>query len=170
MRVLAVVLLIALASMCAAEESVWDDWWGMLEMQGGETFDFKAQTWKPYLAAPVVGYKAVRAVIGTEIDIDENTEAKGPVTGLLGLTYNIGNLKGMGVDMPWMEHVGFNVGVCGTYEFQTGDIGWKAMVSILDISTDKGNVERQKKRGGEDKLTAVEEEDQEWGSIKAMYR
>ena len=149
--VLALVLCLAIMPVAVAhgedgQKDVFDDWYAMIEMQGGTTWDFKTQCARAYLAGPVLGYRAIRAVVGTEIDVDEETEAKGPVTALAGVTYRLGSLKSFGVDIPWMEHFGFNVGVCGTYEFETGDVGWRGMLSIIDLSFDKGNVERHSNR------------------------
>ena len=123
-----------------AEKDVWDDWYGMAELQSGFTWNFETDEWTPYVSTLFLGYRAVRAVIGTELTEDE------PVAGLFAVTYNLGNLKNMGVDIPWMEHFGFNVGPCVRYEFATGEIEWSAMLSIIDLSFGQGNADRQKKR------------------------
>lgn len=149
MRTLMLALLIVVVSvaMCSArEKDVFDDWYGMLEMQGGTTFDFKTQVSRVYIAGPIFGYRAVAVVGGTEIDVDEETEAKGPVTALLGVTYNLGSLRDMGVDAAWAQHFAFNVGPCVTYEFETGDVEWKAMLSVVALSFDDGNVKRHRRR------------------------
>jgi hypothetical protein len=144
MRVfLLVVLLIAvtaLAAVGADEKGPFDDWYGLAEFQSGVTWNFETNEWTPYVSTLFVGYRAVRAVIGTEIAEDE------PVAGLLAVTYNLGNLKDMGVDVPWMEHFGFNIGPCLRYEFDTGEVEWSAMLSIVDLSFGDGNADRQKKR------------------------
>ena len=141
MRMLVVVLLIALASMCAAEEKdSFADWYGMLEFQLGLTYDPDTGESREFAMAPVVGWKDVRLVIGTEASELE------PTAWLAGLTYNIGDLQGMGVDIPWMEHFGFNIGVCAAYDLDSEDVGWRCTVSIIDLSFDEGNAERHKNR------------------------
>ena len=146
MKVLALVLLLALMpiAVCAeVEKDAFEDWFGMMELQAGGLFNFATEEWKPFVAFPTVGYRAVRLVAGAEVD-SENGD--GPIAGVLGLTYNMGSLKDMGIDVPWMEHFGVNVGPYMRYDFDTGDIGWGAMVSIVDLSFGDGNVERQKRR------------------------
>lgn len=128
-----------------AQDAV-DDWYGMLEMQGGTTWDFSRQRAMPYLAGKVGGYRKFVGVFGTEIDVDEETEAKGPVSALGGVTYNLGNLRDYGVEISWAEHFSFNVGLCGTYTFDEGEWGLKAMLSVVDLSFSRGNAERQRKR------------------------
>ena len=123
-----------------AEKDPFDDWWGLVELQAGSTWNFSTQEWKPYFSTLLVGYRAVRLVGGAELEADE------PVAGLLGVTYNLGSLKDMGVDVPWMEHFGFNIGPAVRYEFATGEVEWTAMLSIVDLSFSDGNADRQKKR------------------------
>ena len=154
--VLAVVFLMAVPGLVFAgdvetpavveEKGSFDDWYGMLEMQGGTTYSFKSQAAMPYIAGKILGYREVVGIFGTEIDVDEKTEVKGPVSVLVGATYNLGNLRGFGVDVPWMQHFGFNVGVCGTYEFEGGDFGLKATLSVVDLSFSDGNAKRQRQR------------------------
>lgn len=122
------------------EKDNWADWYGLLEFQSGMTWNFSTQEWKPYMSTLLVGYKDVRLVGGAEIEADE------PVAGLLGLTYNLGSLKSMGVEVPWMEYFGFNVGPCVRYEFATGEVEWSAMLSIVDLSFSDGNAAKQKGR------------------------
>ena len=130
----------------AAGSGAGEDWFGMLEVQGGTTWDFSSQTAMPYVAGKVGGYRNLIGIFGTEIDVDEETEAKGPVSALLGVTYNLGNLRDHGVEISWAEHFGFNVGVCGTYTFDEGDFGVKAVLSVVDLSFDEGNASRHRKR------------------------
>ena len=147
--VLALVLCLAIMPVAVAHGEVkdaWDDWYAMLEVQAGTTMEVKSTTFRPYIAGKVCGYKAWVAVLGTEFDIDEKTEAEGPVAGLLGATYNLGTLKDHGVDIAWAKHIGFNIGLCGTWEFETGDLGWRAMLSIVDIGQSEGNAEKQRNR------------------------
>ena len=138
--VLALVLCLAVPLAQAEEKDVWSDWYGLAEFQSGVTWNFETDEWTPYVSTLFVGYRAVRAVIGTELAEDE------PVAGLFAVTYNLGNLKDMGVDVPWMEHFGFNIGPCVRYEFATGEVEWSAMLSIVDLSFGDGNADRQKKR------------------------
>jgi hypothetical protein len=148
MRILVAVLLMTLLA-CAgvsaedAEKDDFADWFGMMEVQTGGLFNFATEDWKPFVAMPTLGYRAVRLVAGAEIDTENGD---GPVAGVLGVTYNMGSLRNMGIDVPWMEHFGVNVGPYMRYDFDTGDIGWGAMVSIVDLSFGNGNVERQKER------------------------
>ncbi|MCK4513006.1 hypothetical protein KAW64_14770, partial [bacterium] len=123
-----------------AEKDAWSDWYGMLELQSGLTWNFETNEWVPFVSTLLLGFKDVRAVGGAEIAEDE------PVAGLFGVTYNLGSLKDMGVDVPWMEHFGFNVGPCIRYEFASGEIEWTAMLSIVDLSFSDGNAGRQKTR------------------------
>jgi len=147
--VLALVLCLAITPVAVAhgeEKDAWSDWYGMLEVQVGTTMEAEGTVFRPYAAGKVCGYKAWTAVVGAEFDVDENTEAEGPVAGLLGATFNLGNLQGHGVDISWAKHFGFNVGLCGTWEFDTGDLGWRAMLSIVDIGQSDGNAEKQRNR------------------------
>ena len=143
MRVLmlAVLIVILPLTICAAKDKdAFDDWFGLLELQSGLTWSFADQEWAPYVSTLLVGFKDVRAVVGAELAEDE------PVAGLFGVTYNLGSLKDMGVDVPWMEHFGFNIGPCVRYEFATGEVEWSAMLSIVDLSFSDGNADRQKRR------------------------
>ena len=149
MRVLALVVLLAVLPVAVAYGEVkdaWSDWYAMLEVQAGTTMEVKNTTFRPYAAGKVCGYKAWVAVLGVEFDVDEATEAEGPVAGLFGATYNLGNLKDHGVNVSWAKHFGLNVGLCGTWEFDTGDLGWRAMLSIVDIGQSEGNAEKQRER------------------------
>lgn len=129
-----------------AEKDAWSDWYAMLEVQAGTTMEVKSTTFRPYVAGKVGAYREIVGVLGAEFDIDDETEAEGPVAGLFGVTYNLGNLKDHGVNVSWAKHFGFNVGLCGTWEFETGDIGWRAMLSIIDIGQSEGNAEKQRRR------------------------
>ena len=144
MRMLVAVVLTALLAWSGAsaeeQDDGWADWYGLLELQSGLTWNFETDDWSPYMSTLLIGYRAVRVVGGAELAEDE------PVAGLLGVTYNLGSLKDMGVDVPWMEHFGFNVGPCVRYEFASGEVEWTAMVSIVDLSFSDGNADRQKKR------------------------
>ena len=140
---LALVLCLAIMPVAVAqaeEKGAWSDWYGMVELQSGLTWNFEEQTWTPYVSTLFLGYRAVRAVIGTELAEDE------PVAGLFAVTYNLGSLKDMGVDVPWMEHFGFNIGPCVRYEFATGEVEWTAMLSIVDLSFSGGNAQAQRER------------------------
>ena len=138
--VLALVLCLAVPLAHGEEKDGFADWYGMAEIQSGLTWNFETDEWTPYVSTLFLGYRAVRAVVGTELAEDE------PVAGLFAVTYNLGSLKDMGVDVPWMEHFGLNVGPCVRYEFATGEVEWTAMLSIVDLSFGDGNADRQKKR------------------------
>ena len=130
----------------AEEKDGFDDWYGMLEFQGGTTWDFKTACARLYGAGKVGGYKALTGVLGAEFDIDEDTEAEGVVAALAGVTYNLGNLKSWGVDISWAEYIGVNVGAGVTYDWIDNAWGWRGMLSIVDLSFSDGNASRQKKR------------------------
>ena len=155
MKVLILALLVAImpVAVCVAEEAeafdmgaasaeveggFWDDLYLTLEVQGGTTYDFASKTSRFYAAGKFGSWHAITGVIGTEFDTDEDTPEKGPVTGMLGVTYQLGSLSNFGFKFPWAEKFGVNVGACGTYEFQTGDIGFRGLLSI-DASVNKGN-------------------------------
>ena len=148
MRVLMVALAITLLAMVAVAEDKdpVGDWYGMLEFQGGTTWDFKPESARSDGAGKVGGYKALTGVIGTEIDVDEETEAKGPVAVLAGVTYNLGNLRDWGVDISWAKHFGVNVGFGATYDWNEGVWGLRGMLSIVDLSLSGGGAERQRNR------------------------
>jgi hypothetical protein len=148
MRVFAVVLVLVFvfAGLCSATESAVSDWFGMLEVMGGTTLETSTNTFRPWVGGKAGGWKELVAVVGTEIDVDEETEAKGPVTVLAGVTYNLGNLQEHGVEVSWAKHFGLNVGLCGTYDWIEGEYGWRAMLSIVDLSFSDGGAKRQKER------------------------
>jgi hypothetical protein len=147
MRVFAVVLILVFVfvGVCWAQEPV-DDWYGMLEVQSGTTLETKTNTFRPYIAGKFGGWKALTGIVGTEIDVDEETEAKGPSTVLAGVTYNLGNLQEHGVEVSWAKHFGLNVGACATYAWQTEEWGWRAMLSVVDLSFSDGGAKRQRER------------------------
>ena len=148
--VLALVLCLAVmpVAVCHSEEKddAWEDWYAMLEVQAGTTWEFKTECARLYAAGKVGGYKGFVGVLGTEIDIDDKTEAEGPVAILGGVTYNLGNLRDWGVDVSWAKHFGVNVGLGVTYDWVWEYWGWRAMVSIIDISQSGGNAEKQRQR------------------------
>ena len=150
MRILVAVVLMALLAWSGAsaeeQDDGWSDWYAMLEVQGGTTLETKTNTFRPYVAGKFGGWKDVVGVVGTELDVDEETEAKGPVTVLAGATYNLGNLKDHGVEVAWAKHFGFNVGACGTYNWIEDIWGWRVMLSIVDISQSEGNAKKQRER------------------------
>lgn len=123
-----------------------DDWYGQLNVRSGGLFNFDTEEWTPYITVPIIGYRSVTLEGGAEIDVDEKTDAKGPNAAVLGLTYNLGNLRSMGVDVSWAEHFGMNVGPYLRYEFGTQEVESGFMVSIVDLTLDDGNVDRQRKR------------------------
>lgn len=145
---IAVLLVVAMmVTVCVAQEKEpLDDWYGMLEFQGGTTWDFKTACARLYGAGKVVGYKGWTGLLGTEFDIDDETEAAGPVTGLVGATYNVGNLRDWGVDISWARHIGLNVGFGITYDWTEDVWGWRAMASAVDLSFSDGGAKRQRER------------------------
>lgn len=128
------------------ERDAFDDWYALLSLRSGGLFNMETEEWTPFLTVPILAYRAVTLEGGAEIDIDEKTDAKGPSAAVLGLTYNLGSLRDMGVEVSWAEHFGLNVGPFGRYEFGTGEITGGFMLSIVDLSLDKGNVDRHRKR------------------------
>ena len=165
MRTFIVVLLIALAAACAAEEKDgFEDWFGMVEAQGGTVWNIETGEWEPFLSAPLGGWKAVRLVIGGEFDAEDM--AQGPIAAHLALTYNLGTLKEWGLDMPLAQYLGLNIGPSWRYEIASKESSVSFMATIVDVSFGEGNVEKQKKR----KAVPEEAEDESWSSIKAMYR
>lgn len=151
--VLALVLCLAImpVAVCQAEEKgLFDDWYGMLEAQFGTTYEFDTSTARPYAAGKWGGWKEAVFIVGTEFDVDSGTEEKGPVTALLGATYNLGNLKDYGVDVSWAEHFGFNVGLCLTYgwveDTPTEGWGWRGSLSVVDLSFSDGGAKEQRER------------------------
>ncbi len=149
MRVLMIALLIAMMPVvvCLAQEKdPLDDWYGMLEVQAGTTYEFENKTARPYVAGKVLGWKELTGVIGTEFDFDEETEEKGPVAALAGATYSLGSLTDHGVEVSWAKYFAFNVGACVTYQWQEEEWGWRAMLSIVDLSFSDGNAKRQRER------------------------
>ena len=139
---MAVLLLMLVPFVSVAE----DDWFGMAEIQSGLTWNFETEEWEPFISAPLIGWKDVRLVVAAEIDVDEETEAKGPVAGHFALTYNLGSLADMGVDIPLSEYFGLNIGPSWRYDIETGEDTWCIMATIVDVSFGEGNVERHKGR------------------------
>ena len=144
--VLALVLCLAVPVAHGEEKGAFDDWFGMAEMQAGTLWNFETDTWEPFLSAPLVGWKEVRLVVGAEIDVDEGTEAKGMVAGHVALTYNLGTLADMGVDVPLAEYVGLNIGPSWRFDIETGESALCVMATIVDVSFGQGNVEKHKNR------------------------
>lgn len=151
--VVALVLLIGLmpVTVCNAEvKDAFDDWYAMLEAQFGTTYEFATSTARPYAAGKWLGWKELTGIVGAEFDVDEDTEESGPVTALLGTTYNLGSLKDHGVDVSWADHIGFNVGLCLTYgwveDTPTEGWGWRGSLSIVDLSFSGGGAAEQKRR------------------------
>ena len=130
----------------SVEDAIWQDWYGLAEAQGGMLWNFETEDWAPYLAFPVVGYRDVTGILGVEFDIDEKTDAKGVTAGVAGLTYHIGTLKDFGIALPGSDHVGLNVGIGGRYDFDIQEFETTAIISVLDLSFDNGNVDRQRSR------------------------
>lgn len=133
------------------EDPVWEDWYGLAEAQGGGLWNFDKEAWAPYGAFSLFGYRAVTGILGAEFDFDENTEEKGIVAAVGGITYHVGTLEDFGLDaIPWSEHIGLNVGLGGRYDFNEEDddkkFGWTAIVSVLDLSFGNGNAARQRGR------------------------
>ncbi len=150
MRILVAVVLTALLAWSGAsaeeQDDGWADWYGMLEVQAGTTYEFGLNTARPYVGGKIGGWKELTGVVGTEFDVDEATEAKGPVAGLAGVTYNLGSLADHGVEVSWAKHVGFNVGLGVTYDWDESEWGWRGMLSIVDLSFSNGGAKKQRER------------------------
>lgn len=129
------------------ERDPFDDWYGQLNLRSGGLWNFETETWTPYLTVPILGYRAVVLEGGTSIDVDESTDAKGPEAFLLALSYNVGDLRSFGIDVAWAEQFGMNVGIGYKRSFDgTGDGELVAVISLIDLALDNGNVVRQRKR------------------------
>lgn len=137
---------VALADTEETSEELPDDWFGMLSLRSGALWNFGTEEWSPFVSFPIFGYKDVAVDAGFEIDIDETTDEKGPNSALLGVTYHLGSLQSFGVDVSWAEYLGLNVGPCLRYEFGTEEVTTLLMVSVVDLSFDQGNVDRQRNR------------------------
>ena len=137
---------VALAESDETSEETPDDWFGMVSLRSGALWNFDTEEWTPFVSFPLFGYKDVEVDGGFEIDIDETTEEKGPNSALLGVTYHLGSLRSFGVAVSWAEYLGLNVGPCLRYEFGTEEVTTLLMVSVVDLSFDQGNVDRQRKR------------------------
>jgi len=123
-----------------------DDWYGLAEAQGGGLWNFDGESWAPYLAVPVGGYRELTGVVGAEFDVDESTDAKGIVAAVGGITYHVGTLKDFGVDTPWAKHFGLNVGLYTRYDFDTQEFEQGVMIGGLDLSFGNGNATKQRSR------------------------
>ena len=129
----------------AETEDALPDWRGFLLARSGGTWNADKGEVIPYITVPILGYKDKFTLEGrTEIDIDKDTEAKGPTSAILGLTYNLGDLQRYGVDVSWAKYFSFNIGPCMRYDFTTGEVDFTLMLSAVDLSFDQGNVDRQK--------------------------
>ena len=155
---LAVVFLMSIPGIVFAEdivpaelvEDTLPDWRGFLSARSGGTWDADVGEIIPYIAVPILGYKDKFTLEGgMEIDVDETTEAKGPTSAILGLTYNVGDLQQYGIDVSWAKYFSFNIGPCARWDFESGEVEFTVMLSVVDLSFDQGNVDRQKaaKRG-----------------------
>jgi len=149
MRVFIVALLLAVMpiAVCAGEvatKGVWDDWFGMAEIQGGMNWSFETQEWSPAISAPVVGYKDVRGVVGLDFEFDGDDP--GPRGAFAAVTYDLGSLEDHGVSVPGAQHFGLNIGPFARYDLGTREFSYGVMATILDISFGDGNVKRQKNR------------------------
>lgn len=129
-----------------SSEDLPDDWFGQLSLRSGALWNFDNEEWTPFIAFPLFGYRDVAVDGGFEIDIDETTDEKGPNSALLGVTYHLGSLRSFGVDVSWAKYLGLNVGPCLRYEFGTEEVTTMLMVSVVDLSFDQGNVDRQRNR------------------------
>lgn len=129
-----------------AEKDVVDDWFGMLSARAGYSYNFDAELWQPYTTFPVGAYRKAVFEIGVDFDVDESTEAKG-ITGVLGgVTFDLGNLQEYGIEVSWARYFEFNIGPFGHYSFDTNEFSGGIMCSVVGLSFDAGNVDRQKKR------------------------
>jgi len=120
------------------EEEERDDWTNLLALRSGGLYDMSVKEWTPYVTTPLLRYQSLTAEGGVEIDIDEDTEAKGLISAVIGLTFNIGSLRKLGVETMWADHVAIHVGPYGRYRFEDGDWSGGVMVSVLATDRDGG--------------------------------
>lgn len=130
----------------AEPEGVVDDWWGHLSARSGGLYNLDTGEWAPYVTVPILGYRLMTLEGGVEIDVDEKSEDHGPVACVIGLTYDLGNLQNMGIDVSWASYFGLNVGPYMRYDFAERSTDFGFMASVVDLSFDQGNVDRQKAR------------------------
>lgn len=133
------------AEKAATEEagSAFDDWYGQLNIRSGVMWNVETEEWTGYATFPIIGYKSVALEGGLEIDPEQK---EGPRAGVLGVTYNLGSLRSLGVDVVWADHFGLNVGPVIHYDFATGEKQFALILSVVDLSFDEGNVDRQRER------------------------
>lgn len=133
-------------SAAAEPKGAFEDWWGFFTARSGGLFNLETNEWQPYVTVPVAAYRKITGEFGVEFDVDEATEAHGPVAWVGGLTYDLGNLRDFGVEVSWAKYFGLNVGPYGRYDIQTRDWSGGIMVSVIDLSFDDGNVDRMRKK------------------------
>ena len=136
-------LVAAEAALAVEARDADDDWYGQLEERSGAMWLTKSKAWLPYVTIPLGGYRGFSAEGG--VNFDPNV-AKGPIDAVFGVTYNLGNLRKWGVDLPWAEHLGVAVGPVISVNFVTGEKELAFVASILDLSFNEGNVDRQRNR------------------------
>lgn len=120
-----------------------DDWYGQATIRSGFLWNTEAQAFTGFVNVPFLGYGGWALEGGLEIVPDESG---GPPAGIVGVTYHLGDLRKWGVMIWGAENVGINVGPFVVHNFETGENTFAFAVSVLDISNDEGNVERQRNR------------------------
>lgn len=103
--------LLALPVLAIAEDDP-DPWYGELDARLGFMYDDKQSQWHEYVTIPVLGYKDK---LHLEVGLS-NSE-----TGFIALTYNLANLKRLGLDMPLAEHLDINIGIWYGAKFLVND-------------------------------------------------
>jgi hypothetical protein len=132
--------LLAWACVAGAAVVQQDDWYGNMEARSGLLWNASAQEWDAYATVPVLGYKAVTLELGLAADPMQDD---GPRAAVLGLTYDIGSLQDFGVEVSWAKYISFHVGPYIQYDFDCDEFAVGGMCSVIELSFDQGNVERQ---------------------------
>ena len=120
-----------------------DDWYGQATIRSGFLWNTEAQAFTGFVNVPFLGYGGWALEGGLEIVPDESG---GPPAAIVGVTYHLGDLRKWGVMIWGAENVGINVGPFVVHNFETGENTLAFAVSVLDISNDEGNVDRQRNR------------------------
>lgn len=145
MRWLIVVLALIVAAPVFAEdgEKAWhEDWFGQLELRSGVAKASDAEEWQPFASIPMLGYKDFALELGVAQD--------GAVFGAV--TYDLGSLEDVGIEVFWAKYVNVHLGVYAgrNYGAKADDIAveddfeWGFAITLIDLSFDEGNAEKQK--------------------------
>jgi len=143
MKWLIVVLALLVAVPAFAGDKAWhEDWFGQLTLRSGVAKDADGDEWKAFASAPVLGWRDFALEIGAAED--------GAVFGAL--TYDLGSLEDIGIEVFWAKYVNVHLGVYAGRNYGAKDDGiaveddfeWGVAITVLDLSFDEGNAERQK--------------------------